>query len=230
MHDEQRGGLTHPLPRRTFLKTLLGTAAAGTIIFDGAQVAHADSGPVTETFADGVTQTVETINGRNVIISRIAKDGLLPKFVAGTLVATSATSVTVYVPLTNSNIEVEYTPTTRVTAGGSTTLGDISACNVGDRLNMGTYFGSSGFRIAEYIRANVVIGNMVVTDVDETGFTGYFERDPTMSPYHIDTRAAVIQSSGASTMAPGDACHVFATSSSPNEPESIWGGLVAHGS
>lgn len=69
---------------------------------------------------------------------------------------------------------VATTPTTEVFAAGRRALGDLSGCNVGDDVDVGTYFANSttGARVARFINANAISYWLWLTGVSSVSFTG----------------------------------------------------------
>jgi hypothetical protein len=212
--------------RRSFLTKLATVAAASGMVSTIASKADAATAPPDPStamrvpIAGGGQELVQIKHGQTYVSARFAKDGLLPRFVSGQFAGTDRGSLVVAVDTGIGEVRVVANALTAVTAGGRTTVGDISALKVGDRLNIGTYFDALDRRVAEYVRANVVLGSLIVSKSDATGVWGTWLRNPGAGvinfKYQDDTGVPDV------IPAPGELWRVFATSSSSVAPESMW--------
>lgn len=175
---------------------------------------------------NGAYELYQIVNGQKIIYARLARDGLLMGYVWGNYVAQSAGTFTLFVPLIADTVAISMAPDTVVLAGGEERIADLSLCNVGDELSVGTTLDASGGRVAEYVRANVMIGFVQISQVNPSGFTGAFVDKglapiPAAAPMQFTTDASTTLSP---TPGPsvGEYWHVFATTSSPDNPTGVW--------
>jgi len=206
------------LERRRFLGGLLYTAGAMTLT--GGLVDGLGTRAYAEVPSNGIA-VLKTASGRTILQPTMAKDGLPALFVAGVLVAVNNGSFVIEIPQRSSQqIELLYTGSTTVNAGGKKASGDLGSCNPGDRVNVGDYLNAAGKRVATYVNANVVIGWVNVTAMTPDGFRGVMRKGP-QTEWSF-TYADGLDSMPGRQPAVGEWWHIWATSSAPSSPKTVW--------
>lgn len=175
---------------------------------------------------------------RLTFAERLGPDGLPVGGVAGTFIGTEGSTVLVGITSPPVGvIRVGLTGMTSVLARGSIVQGNVSGCQPGDRVNIGTYFSTDAQRVAEYINANAFAYWAQVTQVSDTSLTAIpyyagsawpaisaltipettvYSRDADVPPAHGTSAAESI-------LAVGDGIHMTGLGSSggPN-PDTLW--------
>ncbi len=174
---------------------------------------------------NGAYELSQVVDGQKIVFARIAPDGLLPLSIFGTYVGKTADGFTVAVPKISGTVDVKVRPDTSVQAGGEERLGDLSLLNPGDDVSVGNVLDPNGKRIAEYVRANVLIGTIQVSGVSGNHITGApLDRRLNLVPGSAPMTLKVGYFATMPTPAPASAEYwgYFATSSSPHNPQEIW--------
>jgi hypothetical protein len=232
--DAQKPESSSHVSRREFLASLT-TATAGvafaavgvpTAIAAPADTPPAPPGTQYMPIGNGAYELYRIEDGKKIVVARLARDGLLPRFLGGTYVGETSGGFTVFVPKIAGTINVLLAPDTEVEAAGERRISDLSLIKVGDTVNVGTTLDSNGQRIAEYVRANVMIGFVQVVAVGSGGFTGILV-DKGLNPFPdaVPMEFTVKQpfmDTPSPAPALGEYWHYFATSSSPSQPQAIW--------
>lgn len=153
MDDERADNPAWSSSRRRFLGQLV-AAGVGIPLF----------GPGTATALAETGQTVQV---------RVGPDGLPRSGFNGRYVGSNGSAVFVDSQGPAGIVRVATTPTTEVFAAGRRALGDVSGCNPGDDVDVGTYFANtSGARVARFINANAISYWLWLTSVSSESFTG----------------------------------------------------------
>jgi hypothetical protein len=216
--------------RRQFLGAMI-TATAG-VAFAAAGVPDAlgatpptPQGTQYMPIGNGAYELYQIVNGKKIVFARVAPDGLLPGSVFGTYVGETRGGFTVAVPKISGTVDVQLAPDTSVQAGGEERLADLSLLNLGDDLSVGTTLDSNGKRIAEYVRANVLMGHTKISAVSGNTVTGVpVDRglNPVAGRPSIKLVVGPFMKMPGPAPASGEYWRYFATSSSPDNPEQIW--------
>jgi hypothetical protein len=226
--DKERAG---SVDRRQFLGSML--TAAGGVAFAAVGVPNALAADATTPIGaqympigNGAYEIYQIMNGKKVVLSRVAQDGLLVGSVFGTYVGTTSDGFAVSVPKISGTVDIQLVADTSVQAGGVERFADLSLVNPGDDVSVGTKLDADGRRVAEYVRANVMMGTVMVSAVSDQAITGT-PLNKALEP--VEGRPAIQLEVGPAFMtmpspapAVGEYWDYFATSSDPENPQRVW--------
>ena len=104
---------------------------------------------------------------KRVLFGSYGPDGLPVSSISGTYVGADGSAIVVSVKEGTQEVTVVYSGSTEVLAHGYIKRGDVSQCEVGDFVQLGTFIDMHGQRHADYVNANPLATWGLVRDVTE---------------------------------------------------------------
>lgn len=220
------------IPRRQVLGgILLGTSGAllGTRSLKGSQQPRLPNATaVINASAAAKMAAVEAKFGRLPVNSfqNRGPDGFLMDSIGGTVGAVDGSALVVLAGANQQPVSVAITPQTKVVAGGSILLGQLSLCNPGDLVFAATSFNGVGSRIASFVELNSATYWATVTQVAGNQVslrTSLWGSDP-----NSDVEVLIMPMTSFDPAPPhvGDGIYCVATKATPVRPTVIWASFI----